>query len=42
VYARPALPRPCALTLTPPPTAVNWSDAQKRVIKSYRDWVRAV
>lgn len=23
-------------------TAVNWQDAQKRVIKSYREWLRAV
>ncbi|KAI4740326.1 NADH dehydrogenase, alpha subcomplex, subunit 6 [Aureobasidium sp. EXF-12298] len=22
-------------------SSVNWNDAQKRVIKSYRDWVRA-
>jgi hypothetical protein len=42
VYARPAFLRPCAVMLTPPPTAVNWTDAQHRVIKSYRDWVRSV
>jgi hypothetical protein len=22
--------------------AVNWADAKRRVIKSYRDWLRAV
>lgn len=24
------------------PTAVNWSDARFRVLKSYREWLRAV
>jgi hypothetical protein len=23
-------------------TAINWTDAKKRVIHSYRDWVRSV
>jgi hypothetical protein len=23
-------------------TAVNWSDAKRRVLKSYREWIRAV
>lgn len=23
-------------------TAVNWADAQRRVLKSYREWIRAV
>ncbi len=24
------------------PLAVNWNDAKRRVLKSYRDWIRAV
>lgn len=24
------------------PTAVNWTDARARVLKSYREWLRAV
>ena len=23
-------------------TAVNWADAKRRVLKSYREWIRAV
>lgn len=42
VYAIHARLRPYAVTLTPSPTAVNWNDAQKRVLKSYREWIRAV
>jgi NADH dehydrogenase (ubiquinone) 1 alpha subcomplex subunit 6 len=24
------------------PAAVNWADAKRRVLKSYREWIRAV
>ncbi|THV84782.1 hypothetical protein D6D29_02889 [Aureobasidium pullulans] len=42
VYATYPRTPPCAAdSLTPPSTAVNWNDAQKRVLKSYREWVRA-
>ena len=36
-------PNACAYErLTDDAAAVNWADAQRRVLKSYREWIRAV
>ena len=36
------LPSTHPLTSPSPSTAVNWPDARRRVLKSYREWLRAV
>jgi hypothetical protein len=42
--AQPSINLPSAPPLTSHPlsTAVNWPDARRRVLKSYREWLRAV